>query len=217
MHEIESVFMSCHSQLEVICGPMFSGKTEELIRRIRRVKFAKMQAVVFKPEIDVRYADDLVVSHSHQKIKSVPVPNITAIKSYLKKSAKPFQVVGLDEVHFFDQDVIDFAESLVSTGIRVIAAGLCEDYLLRPFGPMPELLAHADAITKLWAVCMCCGFLASKTQRVQRLKEPVDENQVLIGADQFYEARCRSCYVRGIVNLAPKENNFDDEPILDMV
>lgn len=193
--------MNGQSHLEIICGPMFSGKTEELIRRIRRVEYARMSAIVFKPHIDTRYDQDLVVSHSDQKIASVPVPNVAKIRSYLGSSTRSFHVVGLDEVHFFDQDVVYLCEDLVNAGVRVIAAGLCEDYLSRPFGPMPHLLAHADSITKLWAVCMCCGNPASKSQRVSRNGESVQGDQVLVGASLYYEARCRNCHKREVLTV----------------
>lgn len=202
IYELEKVFMHGQSNLEVVCGPMFSGKTEELIRRIRRVEYARMNAVVFKPEIDARYSRELVVSHSDQKIHSVPVPNVARIRDYLGSSARKIHVVGLDEVQFFDADVIYLCEDLVGLGIRVIAAGLCEDYLGRPFGPMPDLLTHADMVTKLWAVCMRCGAPASKTQRVSRAGKKIEDNQVLVGAEAFYEARCRSCHVKSIVEIA---------------
>lgn len=203
--EMEKIVMSGYGQIEVICGPMFSGKTEELIRRIRRVEYARRNAIVFKPQIDVRYSKDLVVSHSHQKIGSVPVQNVAQIRNYLGASKDAFHVVGLDEVHFFDEEVIVLCEDLVACGIRVIAAGLCEDYLARPFGPMPKLLAHADAITRLWAVCMRCGAPASKTQRIKRDCQQVPENQVLVGADSHYEARCRSCYQRQIADISQEK------------
>jgi len=212
VHEIEKVFMNGHSHLEVVCGPMFSGKTEELIRRIRRVEYARLRAVVFKPEIDARFSKELVVSHSDQKIASVPVPNAAVIRDYLGACTETTHVVGLDEVQFFDQDIIYLCEDLVALGIRVIAAGLCEDYLGRPFGPMPELLAHADIVTKLWAVCMSCGAPASKTQRVARHGHKVEDNQVLVGAGTFYEARCRACHVKAIVELRDDE---DSAPMLD--
>jgi thymidine kinase len=201
IHEIEKVFMNGHSNLEVVCGPMFSGKTEELIRRIRRVEYARMKAIVFKPEIDARYCRELVVSHSDQKIRSVPVPNVARIRDYLGSSAQKVHVIGLDEVQFFDSDVIYLCEDLVTMGIRVIAAGLCEDYLGRPFGPMPDLLAHADTVSKLWAVCMRCGAPASKTQRITQHGHKIEDNQVLVGAGSYYEARCRACHVKGIVEI----------------
>lgn len=201
MHELEGHFMNGQGILEIISGPMFSGKTEELIRRIRRVEFARQRSIVFKPEIDIRYSKDLLVSHSEQKIGSVPVPNAARVRTYLGSSAEPFQVVALDEVQFFDKDVIYLCEDLVSSGVRVIAAGLCEDYLGRPFGPMPDLLAHADVITKLWAVCMQCGAPASKSQRIAREGKKTEDNQVLVGAQSFYEARCRRCHIKAIVPL----------------
>ncbi len=212
MHEMEKVFMNGHSHLEVICGPMFSGKTEELIRRIRRVEYARMSAIVFKPQIDVRYDKDLVVSHSDQRIGSVPVPNVSRIRSYLGSAARSFHVVGLDEVHFFDKDVVYLCEDLVDAGVRVIAAGLCEDYLGRPFGPMPDLLAHADSITKLWAVCMRCGAPASKSQRVSRNGQEVQGDQVLVGASLYYEARCRACFKRQVVEVSAEEVDQIVEP-----
>lgn len=210
-HEIAGELIKGHSHLEIICGPMFSGKTEELIRRIRRVEYARRQAIVFKPHIDVRYSHDLVVSHSEQKIASVPVPDVARIRSYLGASSSAFHVVGLDEVHFFDHDIIALCDELVNVGIRVIAAGLCEDYLGRPFGPMPELLAHADAVTKLWAVCMRCGQPATKTQRIQRPGEEKKEEQVFVGAGLHYEARCRSCFHKAVEKLENDEIRQADE------
>ena len=168
MQELEGVFMNGHSHLEVICGPMFSGKTEELIRRIRRVEYARMPAIVFKPEIDVRYSEKLVVSHSEQKMASIPVANIARIRAFLTVTSQPFRVVGIDEAHLFDGEIIELCEDLVNAGTRVIVAGLCEDYLGKPFASVPELLAHADIVTKLWAVCMRCGLPASKSQRILR-------------------------------------------------
>lgn len=199
VHEIEHGFKNGHSHLEVICGPMFSGKTEELIRRCRRVDFAKMRALVFKPMIDARYSLDLVVSHSEQKIKSVPVANASEIRDFLGREKERVHVVGLDEVQFFDSSITQLCEDLVERGIRVIAAGLCEDYLGKPFGPVPELLAHADSVTKLWAICMRCGAPASKTQRIVEKGQKMDDKQVLIGAASSYEARCRACHEKRVV------------------
>jgi len=201
-HDIEHIFIAGPSRLEVICGPMFSGKTEELIRRIRRVEYARMRAIVFKPEIDARFAKDLVVSHSAQKIGSVPVPDVSSMRKFLNDFNKRFHVVGLDEVQFFSGEVVDFCEELVAEGVRVIAAGLCQDYLARPFGPMPDLLAHADSVTKLWAVCMRCGAPASRTQRIREPGKQLNENQIAVGANESYEARCRSCHKKIIVELS---------------
>lgn len=198
-----------HSHLEVICGPMFSGKTEELIRRIRRVEYARMRAIVFKPQIDVRYSADHVVSHSDQKIESHPVANISMIRAYLGSCQKPFHVVGLDEVHFFERDVVGLCEDLVAQGVRVIAAGLCEDYLGQPFGAMPELLTHADMVTKLLAVCMRCGEQASKSQRISRSGLAQTNDQLLVGAALHYEARCRSCFKKAVVELNDAEIKAD--------
>lgn len=208
-YDIESVFMSGQSHLEVICGPMFSGKTEELIRRIRRVQFARRKVLVFKPSIDSRYVLDQVVSHSDHKIPSTPVSSVNEIRENLDAQAEPVEVVGLDEIHFFEPEIVALCEELVSKGMRVIAAGLCEDYLARPFGSMPELLAHADTITKLWAVCMRCGQPASKTQRVSRSGKKVKDEQILVGASLFYEARCRSCFIRGIAELSIEDSDVD--------
>lgn len=205
VHEIEHVFINGHTQLEVIVGPMFSGKTEELIRRIRRVEYARMRALVFKPQIDIRLSKHLVVSHSDQKIGSVPVKNVEEMRAFLKDIGKRFHVIGLDEVQFMEDKVIDFCEELVSDGIRVIAAGLSEDYQANPFGPMPQLLAHADNITKLWAVCMKCGAPASKTQRISREGKKLSTSQVVIGAHECYEARCRACHKKNIVEIDEEE------------
>jgi thymidine kinase len=209
MHTIESEQMVRHGHLEVICGPMFSGKTEELIRRIRRVEYARLRAIVFKPDIDTRYSTDLVVSHSDQRIESVPVADSAMIRSYLGSAQKPFHVIGLDEVHFFQKDVVDVCEELVSLGARVIAAGLCEDYMARPFGPMPELLTHADMVTKLLAVCMRCGEQASKSQRISRSGCKTNGDQLLVGAALYYEARCRSCFKKTVIELTDDEIKAD--------
>lgn len=210
VHEIEHVFINGHSQLEVICGPMFSGKTEELIRRIRRMEYARMRAIVFKPKIDNRFSEDLVVSHSDHRMSSVPVEGVKEMGEFLLDLGKKFHVIGLDEVQFFGLELVDFCEDLVAAGVRVIAAGLSEDYLARPFGPMPDLLVHADSITKLWAVCMKCGAPASKTQRIKLEGEKALESQVVIGATDFYEARCRACYKKYVVEKREdfKENNI---------
>lgn len=207
MYELERNFMNGQSSLELITGPMFSGKTEELIRRIRRVSYAKKNAIVFKPHIDDRYSLDKVVSHSAQRIDSIPVKDVTQIKKVLS-SLGELHVVGFDEVNFFTQDIVQLCEELVTQGVRVIAAGLCEDYLCKPFGPMPEMLAHADTVTKLWAICMSCGQPASKTQRINSGGSEVKEDQVIVGASETYQARCRNCHKKEIVCLS--FNNSDD-------
>lgn len=194
VHEIEHAFLGGHGYLEVICGPMFSGKTEELIRRVRRFQYAKMEVVVFKPHIDTRYEKNLVISHSAQEIQSVCVERALEIKEYIKNSKPDIKVVALDEAQFFSEDIVDVVEELVQKGIRVIAAGLNQDYLARPFGAMPKLLSNADFITKLLAICMKCGNLASKTQRIVPSGFSNILNPVLIGGSTQYEARCRNCY-----------------------
>lgn len=202
IHELENNLKNGQNYLEVIFGPMFSGKTEELIRRIKRVEYARQNFIVFKPVIDNRYSQEMVVSHSEQKIDSIPVQNSTAIRSYLDSCSASYNVIGLDEVHLFDENIVPLCEELVVKGARVIAAGLGEDFLSRPFGPMPKLLAHADVVTKLWAVCMRCGMPASKTQRITRDGQKVENSQVLIGASNFYEARCRNCYQKKVLDLS---------------
>lgn len=209
LHDVESGFMNGQGCLEVISGPMFSGKTEELIRRMRRVEYARLRSIVFKPDIDVRYSNDLVVSHSDQKIASVPVAEMSRVRSYLGAASQSFHVIGFDEIHMFKSDLVALCDELVNAGIRVIVAGLCEDYLCRPFGPVPELLAHADFVTKLWAVCMRCGKPASKSQRIRRPGQARNEEQLVVGAGLHYEARCRGCHVRAVVELSPEEIKAD--------
>lgn len=182
--------------IEVICGPMFSGKTEELIRRLRRAKIAKQRVVVFKPRIDNRYDEIQIVSHSSQKISSIPVEDPSAMEHCLEHLDSPVDVVGVDEAQFFDESLIPFVEGLANSGTRVVIAGLDQDYLGRPFGAMPNLLAIADVVTKQYAVCVVCGAPASKSQRIadERVGGVSDE-QVLVGAEQLYEARCRRCHL----------------------
>lgn len=171
--------------IEVICGCMFSGKTEELIRRIRRAQIAKQKVVIFKPEIDNRYSENEVVSHSKQKIESV---SINSAEEILELS-KDAEVVGIDEVQFFGAEVVDVCNKLAKEGKRVIAAGLDKDYLGSPFEPIPQLLAVAEYIVKTLAICMKCGNPANFTQRL------IDsEERVLVGTDKIYEARCRKCF-----------------------
>jgi thymidine kinase len=181
--------------LEVICGPMFSGKTEELIRRLRRAKIARQRVVVFKPRIDNRYDEVQIVSHSSQRIPSIPVEDAAAMDHCLKHLDSSVDVVGVDEAQFFDATLVDFVDKLANEGVRVVVAGLDQDYLGRPFGVMPNLLAIADVVTKQYAVCVVCGSPASKSQRIVSEKnEQVSQEQVLVGADSVYEARCRRCH-----------------------
>jgi thymidine kinase len=171
--------------IEVIAGSMFSGKTEELIRRIRRAQIAKLKVAVFKPRIDTRYSVDKIVSHNDLSLPSIVVDKASEIIKY----AKDAQVIGIDEAQFFDQELVDVCEKLANEGKRVIVAGLDQDYKGRPFEPMPQLLAIAEYITKMHAICVICGSPASKTQRKIKSGE-----RVIVGASDIYEARCRKCF-----------------------
>ncbi|MDE1191731.1 MAG: thymidine kinase [Arachidicoccus sp.] len=174
--------------IEVICGSMFSGKTEELIRRLRRVKIANLKVEIFKPAIDNRYSEGAVVSHDSNEILSTPVRSSQNILLL----SQDVDVVGIDEAQFFDEEIINVCEILARKGVRVIVAGLDMDYKARPFGPMPQLLAIADYITKLHAICVKCGNIANISYR----KVPQD-SQVLLGEKESYEPRCRHCYYEG--------------------
>ena len=170
--------------IEVICGSMFSGKTEELIRRLKRAQFAKQRVEIFKPAIDTRYHDEMVVSHDANEIRSTPVPAAANIAIL----AQGCDVIGIDEAQFFDDEIITVCNDLANQGIRVIVAGLDMDYLGKPFGQMPNLLAVADYITKLHAICMKCGNIAHVSFR-----KTANESQVLLGEKDTYEPRCRKC------------------------
>lgn len=165
---------------------MFSGKTEELIRRLRLTLIAKQKAEIFKPEIDNRYSEEHIVSHNDQKFTCRPVPDAVKI---LELVGDHTRVVGIDEAQFFDDGIISVCQKLANRGLRVIVAGLDQDYLGRPFGPVPQLLAVAESILKLKAVCMICGGLATRSQRLTG-----ETNQVVVGAAERYEARCRACF-----------------------
>src|ERR1700741_2320246 len=171
--------------IEVICGSMFSGKTEELIRRLKRVKIANLNVEIFKPAIDIRYDQVRIVSHDENKILSTPVDNSQTILLL----AQDVDVVGIDEAQFFDDQVTHVCEQLALKGIRVIVAGLDMDYLGNPFGQMPNLLAIADYITKLHAICVKCGNIANISYRKTAV-----EGQILLGEKDVYEPRCRICY-----------------------
>jgi len=171
--------------IEVICGCMFSGKTEELIRRIRRAQIAKQTVAIFKPKIDTRFSSEHIVSHSEQSIVSHPVENAAEI---LELSASA-QVVGIDEAQFFDSNLVEVCETLAKQGKRVIVAGLDQDYRGKPFEPLPQLLAVAEYITKTLAICVVCGNPADRTQR-----KTTQQDRVVIGAKDIYEARCRRCH-----------------------
>ncbi|HCK99032.1 MAG TPA: thymidine kinase [Candidatus Marinimicrobia bacterium] len=171
--------------IEVICGSMFSGKTEELIRRLRRAQIAKQKVAIFKPKIDVRYSEDHIVSHNQQKIPSIAVKHAEDI---LKKVGDA-RVLGIDEAQFFDSSLVDVCRKLANAGRRVIVAGLDKDYRGEPFEPIPQMLCEAEYITKTLAICMQCGNPASYTQRILPSSE-----RVLLGATDVYEARCRNCF-----------------------
>jgi thymidine kinase len=172
--------------IEVICGSMFSGKTEELIRRLKRAQIARQKVQVFKPVIDNRYSIDHVQSHDAGKILSRPVDRARDILTLVDDNTR---VVGIDEAQFFDDSVVEVAQKLAYRGVRVIVAGLDLDFRGLPFGPMPRLLAVAEQVTKLQAVCMVCGAPASRSQRVAGSAE-----QIAVGAKDMYEARCRFCH-----------------------
>lgn len=168
--------------IEVICGSMFSGKTEELIRRIRRAEIARQRVKVFKPQIDNRYSEFEIVSHNEQ---SYPSEVVSDAEEIFEKSFD-VEVIGIDEAQFFDNNLIHVCQNLADSGKRVIVAGLDQDYKALPFEPMPQLLAIAEYITKTLAVCVICGAPANRTQRITPNNE-----QILVGAKNFYEARCR--------------------------
>jgi thymidine kinase len=175
--------------LEVITGSMFCGKTDELIRRLRRATIARQKVQVFKPSIDIRYAVEKVMSHAGAEFDALPVENSAEIIANL---ADDITVVAIDETQFFDSEIVSVARELADRGLRVIAAGLDMDFRAEPFGPMPALLAEAEEVSKLRAICMVCGEEASRTQRLVN-GEPAryDDPIVIVGADEMYEARCR--------------------------
>ncbi len=170
--------------IEVICGSMFSGKTEELIRRLKRARIANLKVEIFKPALDTRYDETQVVSHDANAIQSTPIDNSQTILLL----AQDVDVVGIDEAQFFDNEITTVCETLALRGIRVIVAGLDMDYTGRPFGQMPDLLAIADFITKLHAICVKCGNLANFSFR-----KTAQDSQVLLGEKETYEPRCRIC------------------------
>ena len=172
--------------IEVVCGSMFSGKTEELIRRLRRAQFANQQIAIFKPVIDKRYSDVEVVSHDFHKITSTPVATPREI---LDKVGPEVQVVGIDEAQFFDDTLVEVCQTLANRGVRVIVAGLDTDYLGQPFGPMPRLMAVAEDVQKVHAICVRCGALANHSHRLSK-----SQDLVLLGEKDVYEPLCRDCF-----------------------
>ena len=173
--------------IEVVCGSMFSGKTEELIRRLKRAKIAKQKVEIFKPKVDVRYSIEEVVSHDENVIHSTPVDTASNILLLVSD----VDVVGIDEAQFFDSAIVDVCNALANSGVRVIVAGLDMDFSGKPFGPMPALLAAAEYVTKVHAICMHCGNLAHYSFR-----KVASEKLVLLGETQEYEPLCRDCYIK---------------------
>lgn len=181
-----------HGYIEVIVGPMYSGKSEELIRRLKRAKIAKQNIVVVKPKIDNRYSKNNVVSHCGESIDGIAIENSSDIYDIIKEDT---QVVGIDEVQFFDEKIVDIAVDLADRGIRVIAAGLDMDFKGDPFGPTPKLLAVAEFVDKIQAICSVCGHPATRTQRlIDNKPAKRDDSIIKIGAVESYEARCRKCH-----------------------
>lgn len=183
-----------HGRIEVVCGSMFSGKTEELIRRMRRAKYARQKVLIFKPAMDTRYSEDDVVSHDRHSIASTPV-NASAD---ILKLAGDIDVVGIDEAQFLDDGIVDVCNTLAYNGVRVIVAGLDMDFKGVPFGPMPALCAIADDVTKVHAICVKCGRIAYISHRTV-----ADDNRVLLGETQQYEPLCRECYRRAELEKRP--------------
>ncbi len=176
-----------HGEIEVICGPMFSGKTEELIRRLRRAQIARQKVVILKPSLDDRYGGDHLVSHSRQRIPSITIRSSSEVEAH----AADAEVIGIDEVQFLNEGIVDVCERLADAGKRVIVAGLDLDYRGVPFEPIPQLLARAEYITKALAICVVCGAPAGRSQRVTS-----GDERILVGSTDVYEARCRRCFVR---------------------
>ncbi|HAR41959.1 MAG TPA: thymidine kinase [Bdellovibrionales bacterium] len=184
------IHRTLHGFVEVVCGSMFSGKTEELLRRIKRAQIARQKVQVFKPVIDNRYSVDHVQSHDANRVASRPVEKARDILKFVDDNTR---VVGIDEAQFFDDTVVDVAQKLAYRGIRVIVAGLDMDFRGQPFGPMPKLLAIAEEVTKLSAVCVICGNPASRSQKIAGATG-TDASRIVVGAREMYEARCRFCH-----------------------
>jgi len=175
--------------IEIVCGSMFSGKTEELIRRLKRAKIAKQKVEIFKPAVDTRYDVENVVSHDSNSVSSTPVQNASQILFY----AEDFEVVGIDEAQFFGNELVTVCNELAANGKRVIVAGLDMDYQGKPFGPIPHLMATAEYVTKVHAICMRCGSLANHSHRMVK-----NDNLVLLGETDAYEPLCRSCFYKAL-------------------
>ena len=192
--------MMRRGRVEVVCGSMFSGKTEELIRRMRRAKFARQKVEIFKPAIDVRYSEEDVVSHDQKHIQSTPIDSSASILLL----ASDIDVVGIDEAQFFDMGIVDVCNELANRGVRVIVAGLDMDFKGVPFGPMPALCAIADDVTKVHAICVNCGSLAYVSHR-----KVESDQRVLLGETTEYEPLCRECYQKAIKEENERKDNHD--------
>ena len=188
---IDNLYRESHrpGRIEVICGSMFSGKTEELIRRMKRAKFARQRVVIFKPAIDTRYSEEDVVSHDNNAIPSTPIDTSASILLL----AEDIDVVGIDEAQFLDAGLIEVCNELANRGVRVIIAGLDMDFLGVPFGPIPALCAVADEVTKVHAICVKCGALAYVSHRLVK-----NDRRVMLGEAQEYEPLCRDCYQKSL-------------------
>ena len=197
---IENLTGEAHrpGRIEVVCGSMFSGKTEELIRRMRRAQFARQKVEIFKPAIDVRYSEEDVVSHDQKHIQSTPIDSPGSILLL----SSDIDVVGIDEAQFFDMGIVDVCNELANRGVRVIVAGLDMDYKGVPFGPMPALCAIADDVTKVHAICVKCGNLAYVSHRKVK-----SEQRVLLGETTEYEPLCRECYQKAIREENERKDN----------
>lgn len=178
--------------IEVICGSMFSGKTEELIRRVRRAQIARQRVQVFKHSLDARYAQREVASHDGMQLEAIPVENSDRLRALI---APDTTVVAIDEGQFFDEGLVALCEELADRGLRVIVAGLDMDFRGEPFGPMPQLMARAERVDKLQAICVVCGGPASRTQRlINGQPAAYDDPVIMVGAQEVYQARCRGCH-----------------------
>lgn len=195
--EFNQMEMARRGRIEVICGSMFSGKTEELIRRLRRAKFARQRVEIFKPAIDTRYSDEEVVSHDSNHILSTPIESSAGMLLL----ATDVDVVGIDEAQFFDNNLVTVCDELARRGTRVIVAGLDMDYKCQPFGPMPALMAIADEVTKVHAICVKCGNLAYVSHRTVQ-----NDKLVLLGEKMEYEPLCRECYHEAVAQQTEQEN-----------
>ena len=194
--EFNHMEMMRRGHIEVVCGSMFSGKTEELIRRLKRAKFAHQKVEIFKPALDTRYSDVEVVSHDSNHITSTPIESSASMLLL----ADDVDVVGIDEAQFFDADLVNVCEELARRGTRIIIAGLDMDFKCQPFGPMPALMAIADEVTKVHAICVRCGNLAYVSHRLVE-----GDKQVLLGEKAEYEPLCRECYLKALKERAEKE------------